>query len=421
MMFKTIAAIATQVYESAKSALESLRNNKLRSFLSALGITIGIFSIIMVLSIVNSLQSNLESSVDSLGKDVAFIDKWPWEFGSDYKWWKYMNRPNTSISELKKLEERVTLAEACAFTIDVNRKSLKYLNRTAENANGTGVTYHYNKIRELNFEYGRYFTEDEANKGDNVVIIGKNIAENLFLTLNPIDRYVTLSGNKFRVIGVLKKEGESLINNSLDNNFLIPAKAAGMFVRLNNQFTNTRIQVKAKNGVSVNQLENELKGIMRSIRKLSPAEEADFSVNKTTLLIKPLKSLFSVVNAAGWVIGGFAILVGGFGIANIMFVSVKERTQQIGIQKSLGAKNYFILIEFLVEAIVLCLAGGIIGITLVYGITIGVKNTFDVNLFLSTQNIITGIFVSVSIGLVSGFIPAYTAANLNPVDAIRSK
>ncbi len=421
MMFKSTAIILTQVYESAKSALASLKNNKLRSFLSALGITIGIFSIIMVLSIVNSLQTNLENSVDSLGKDVAFIDKWPWEFGSDYKWWKYMNRPNASISELKKLEERVTLAKACAFTIDVNRKALKYLNRTAENANGTGVTYHYNNIRELNFSNGRYFTEDEANKGDNVVIIGSNLAENLFLTLNPVDRYITISGNKFRVIGVLQKEGESLINNSLDNNFLIPAKAASAFVRLNNQFTNTRIQVKAKDGVSVNQLENELKGIMRSIRKLSPSEEANFSVNKTTLLIKPLKSLFSVVNMAGWVIGGFAILVGGFGIANIMFVSVKERTQQIGIQKSLGAKNYFILIEFLVEAIVLCLAGGLIGISLVYGITLGVKNALDVNLFLSNQNIITGIFISVSIGMVSGFIPAYTAANLNPVDAIRSK
>jgi putative ABC transport system permease protein len=420
-MFKSTAIILTQVYESAKSAFSSLKNNKLRSFLSALGITIGVFSIIMVLCIVNSLQTNLENSVNSLGKDVAFIDKWPWEFSSDYKWWKYMNRPNASISELKKLEERVTLAKACAFTIDINRKVLKYLNRTAENTNGTGVTYHFNKIRELNFSNGRYFTEDEANKGDNVVILGSNLAENLFLTLNPVDRYITISGNKFKVIGVLQKEGESLINNSLDNNFLIPAKAASVFIRLNNQFTNTRIQVKAKDGVSVNQLENELKGIMRSIRKLSPAEEANFSINKTTLLIKPLKSLFSVVNMAGWVIGGFAILVGGFGIANIMFVSVKERTQEIGIQKSLGAKNYFILIEFLVEAIILCLAGGLIGVSLVYVITLSVKNALDINLFLSNQNILTGIFISVSIGIVSGFIPAYTAANLSPVDAIRSK
>ncbi|MFN4082248.1 MAG: ABC transporter permease [Bacteroidia bacterium] len=416
-----VLATLTQITESIKSALSSLQNNKLRSFLSTLGITIGIFSIIMVLSIVNSLQKNLENSVNSLGKDVAFVDKWPWEFGSDYKWWKYMNRPNPTISELKKIEERSVLAKASALTVDINRKTLKFLNRIAENASGVGVTYQYNQIRELNFGFGRYFTEDEAAKGDFVVILGYNIAENLFQALNPIDRFVMISGNKFKVIGVLAKEGESLINNSLDNSFLIPAKTAGMFLRLNNQFVNARIQVKAKDNVSINMLSNELTGIMRSIRKLGPAEEADFSINKTTLLIKPLKSLFSVVNMAGWVIGGFAMLVGGFGIANIMFVSVKERTQQIGIQKSLGAKNYFILIEFLTEAVLLCLVGGIIGICMVYGITVAVKNALEVNLFLSNHNIIIGILVSVIIGIISGFIPAYTAANLNPVDAIRSK
>lgn len=420
-MFNTILATLTQINESAKSAALSLQNNKLRSFLSTLGITIGIFSIIMVLSIVNSLQKNLENSINSLGKDVAFIDKWPWDFGSDYKWWKYMNRPNPTLTELKKIEERTTLAKACAFTIDINRKSLKYLNRTAENAGGIGVSYQYNVIRELNLSNGRYFTEEESNKGDNVIILGSSLAQNLFLTLNPLDRYISVSGNKFRVVGIIAKEGESLISNSLDNSFIVPAKSAAALVKINNRFLNTRIHVKAKENVSINMLSNELTGVMRSIRKLSPAEDADFSVNKTTLLIKPLKSLFGVVNIAGWIIGGFAMLVGGFGIANIMFVSVKERTQQIGIQKSLGAKNYFILIEFLVEAVLLCLAGGFIGISLVYIITLIVKHSFEVNLFLSAVNIFTGVIVSVVIGLISGFIPAYTAANLNPVDAIRSK
>lgn len=418
---KLVLATLTQITESAKSALHSLQNNRLRSLLSTLGITIGIFSIIMVLSIVNSLQKNLENSVNSLGKDVAFIDKWPWEFGADYKWWKYMNRPNPTLTELKKIEERSMLAKACAYTIDINRKTLKYLNRTAENTSGVGVTYHFNQIREMNFLHGRYFTEDEATKGDMVVILGHTIAENLFQALNPVDRYITISGYKLKVVGVLAREGESLINNSFDNVFIVPAKTAGLFIKLNNQFVNSRIQVKAKENVSINMLSNELTGIMRSIRKLSPAEESDFSVNKTTLLIKPLKSLFSVVNMAGWVIGGFAMLVGGFGIANIMFVSVKERTQQIGIQKSLGAKNYFILIEFLTEAVILCLIGGIAGISLVYVVTVVVKNLMEVNLFLSSENIITGIVVSVVIGILSGFVPAYTAAKLNPVDAIRSK
>jgi putative ABC transport system permease protein len=184
---------------------------------------------------------------------------------------------------------------------------------------------------------------------------------------------------------------------------------------------NSRIQIKAQEGISVDLLENELKGVMRSVRKLRPNEEPDFAINKTTLLSKPLKSLFGVVSTAGWIIGLFAILVGGFGIANIMFVSVKERTQQIGIQKSLGAKNYFVLIEFLVEAVVLCTIGGLIGLLSVYLITVAVKNIMDINLFLSTGNIITGLTVSVVIGIVSGFIPAYSASKLDPVEAIRAK
>jgi putative ABC transport system permease protein len=232
---------------------------------------------------------------------------------------------------------------------------------------------------------------------------------------------VSIKGKKFKVIGLFKKEGESMLNNSMDNVFLIPVKTAANFLRLNSNMVNSRIQVKAKDGISVNLLENELKGIMRSIRKLSPNEEADFAINKTTLLSKPLKSLFSVVSLGGWIIGLFAILVGGFGIANIMFVSVKERTQQIGIQKSLGAKNYFILIEFLVESVILCLVGGSIGLLAVFLITIGVKSYLDLNLFLSSGNIITGLLVSVSIGIISGFIPAYRASQLDPVEAIRAK
>jgi putative ABC transport system permease protein len=184
---------------------------------------------------------------------------------------------------------------------------------------------------------------------------------------------------------------------------------------------NGRIQIKAKEGVTVDQLENEIRGVMRTIRKLRPSEEQNFALNKTTLLSKPLKSLFSVVSFAGWIIGLFAILVGGFGIANIMFVSVKERTQQIGIQKSLGAKNYFILIEFLVEAVLLCLVGGALGLISVYSITLVVKATAGINLFLGLNNIVTGIIVSVSIGLISGFIPAYSASKLDPVEAIRAK
>ncbi len=418
---KPYLIVLTQVIESAKSAWSALQSNKIRTFLSTLGITIGIFCIIMVLSIVDSLEKNLQNSVESLGKDVAIIEKWPWEFGADYKWWKYMNRPNPTLTELDKLSEKLTQYKGISLNIDLSSITLKYKQNSAENASGVAVSHGYREVRDFDLTDGRYFTENESRTGEQVVIIGSNIASNLFPSLNPIDKEISIKGKPFRVIGVFAKEGESIIGNSTDNLFVIPVKTAGNFVRINSNMVNSRIQIKAKDGVSVDQLENEVKGVMRIIRKLRPGEEQDFAINKTTLLSKPLKSLFGVVSTAGWIIGLFAILVGGFGIANIMFVSVKERTQQIGIQKSLGAKNYFILIEFLVEAVILCLVGGAIGLLFVYLITVAVKAYVGLNLFLSAGNILTGIVVSVSIGLISGFIPAYSASKLDPVEAIRAK
>ncbi len=418
---KQAAIILNQLIESVYAAFDALRGNKVRTFLSTLGITIGIFCIILVLSIVDSMQKNLQNSVESLGKDVAFIEKWPWEFGPDYKWWKYMNRPNPTLDELKKVSEQTTLSQANALTIDLPNSILKYKNNSAEGVRGSAVSFGYSEVRDLDIELGRYFLENESTNGEPVVMIGWGIAQNLFPNINPLEREITLKGRKFRVIGVFRKEGESLLGNSMDNVYLIPVKAAATYVRLNSDMVNSRIQVKAKEGVPVDMLENELKGVMRSVRKLRPFEEQNFALNKTTLLSEPLKQLFGVVTFGGWIIGGFAMLVGGFGIANIMFVSVKERTQQIGIQKALGAKNYFILIEFLVESIVLCIVGGIIGLSSVYGITLLVKYSLDMNLFLSFGNVITGLLVSVIIGIISGFIPAYSASRLDPVEAIRAK
>jgi putative ABC transport system permease protein len=222
------------------------------------------------------------------------------------------------------------------------------------------------------------------------------------------------------VVGVFAKEGESLIGNSLDNAIIIPINAAAKFVRINSDDVNSKIHVKA-GMAGVPALEQELNGIMRSQRKLRPGQEENFALNKITLITQQLDQTFKTVNIAGWIIGLFAMLVGGFGIANIMFVSVKERTNQIGIQKSLGAKNYFILIEFLIEAVILCLLGCIIGLLLVWGIIAVLGAVFQVVFFLSLKNIIIGVLTSVWIGVISGFLPALSASKLNPVDAIRSK
>jgi putative ABC transport system permease protein len=420
-MFKQAAIVTNQVFESASFALEALRTNRLRTLLSTLGITIGIFCIIMVLTMVESLQRNVQSSVESLGKDVVFIDKWPWTFGPDYKWWKFMNRPNPRLTEQEVVDMRSQMADASALVVTLNNVTVKYESNSAAGINVLGVSHNYDRIRSFDLREGRYFTENESQNGLPVAVLGNAIAQTLFPSGSGVDRHIMIKGRKYRVIGIAEKEGQSMIGNSMDDLLLLPVQNIANFVRLNSNRINAQIQVKSKEGVSVERLEEELRGIMRSQRKLRPGEEEDFALNKTTLIAEPLNQVFCVVTFAGWFIGGFAVLVGGFGIANIMFVSVKERTNQIGIQKSLGAKNYFILIEFMVEAVVLCLVGGTIGILLVWMCAAGVRSFFDFNMVLSIGNIITGLTVSVVIGIGSGLIPAYSASRLDPVVAIRSK
>jgi len=375
----------------------------------------------MVLTMVDSLQRNVEGSIESLGKDVIFIDKWPWDFSGDYKWWKYMNRPNVRLSELRTVTDKSELAGATAMVVQLGNVVIKYQSNTAEGVTIFGVSNNYKNVRSFDLYNGRYFTENESENGSNVAIIGYGIGETLFPNLNPIDKDISIKGRKFKIIGVTAKEGESIIGNSLDQLVMIPVQTVANYVRINSDRANAQIQVKAANGVPLQMMEDELRGIMRSVRKLKPWEEQNFALNKTTLITEPLKAFFAVMSVAGWIIGGFAMLVGGFGIANIMFVSVKERTNQIGIQKSLGAKNYFVLIEFLVEAIILCIFGGAIGIAMVWGISYIVTNSIHFTISLTIGNILTGVLVSVVVGVISGFIPALSASRLNPVDAIRSK
>jgi putative ABC transport system permease protein len=417
---KNLQIIATQIKESAISALHTMYVNKVRTFLSTLGITIGIFCIIAVLAVVESFESNLHKSVESLGNDVVFVEKMPWTFGPGYKWWKYMSRPNASIDELKNIEQKSELSEAQMLTISISGKTVKNGSNSASGIDIQGVTHDYYLVRNFNLYKGRYFTENESENGALICIIGYNLAQTLFPNTESVGKSVKISGIKFNVIGVFEQEGESMIGNSMDNVIVIPVNAASKFVRINSDDAQSRIHVKAgKMGIPA--LEQELNGIMRSKRKLKPGQEENFALNKITLITQQLDKTFVTVNIAGWIIGLFAMLVGGFGIANIMFVSVKERTNQIGIQKSLGAKNYFILIEFLIEAVILCLLGCAIGLLLVWGIILTLGAVFQVVFFLSFKNIIIGLLTSICIGIVSGFLPALSASKLNPVDAIRSK
>ncbi len=405
--------------ESILFAIHALVVNKLRTFLSLLGITIGIFAIITVFTVVDSLEQNLRKSVQSLGDDVVFVEKWPWTFGPDYPWWKYMNRPVPDFTELDAIHKKCDGAQSAAFVISANI-TVKYKSNSIENVTIICASYEYDKVKNFEIEEGRYFTEIESSAGRPVAVIGDVLAKALFPNLNPLGQMIKVSGAKVMVIGIFKKEGESILGGSPDTQVLVPVQYARSLIDIRSDNLDPQLLVRAKSGVSNDELIDELTGLMRSIRKLQPKVEDNFALNQTSLISNQFDSLFDIVGIAGWIIGGFSILVGGFGIANIMFVSVKERTNIIGIQKSLGAKNYFILLQFIFESIFLSLFGGVIGLLIVYIITVTAGDSFGMEITLSKSNTILGFTISILIGVVSGFVPAYGASQLDPVEAIRA-
>jgi putative ABC transport system permease protein len=405
--------------ESYLFATTALRENKLRTILSLLGITIGIFSIISVFTVFDSMENEIRSSIESLGNDVLFIQKWPWSFGSDYAWWKYMNRPLPKIDEIDFIKRKSNGAESVAFMASTSR-TVEHLNNSIEGIGILGVSQDYDKCMTVDISDGRYFSDMESSGGKNVVIIGSFIAENLYANTDPIGKEVKIFGRKLTIIGVLKKKGDNMFGDNSDKEAMLPINFMRNLVDIRSESADPLIIVRAKKGVTNEELKDELTGIIRSEHRLKPLAEDDFAINETSLLTQGFESLFAVIALVGWVIGGFSILVGGFGIANIMFVSVKERTSIIGIQKSLGAKRYFILFEFLFEAVILSLIGGIVGLLIVFAGTQIVSIFFDMHFKLGMGNIMLGIITSGIIGIIAGFVPAWTAARLNPVDAIRA-
>ncbi|MDX5346413.1 MAG: ABC transporter permease [Hymenobacteraceae bacterium] len=409
------------VFESFQFAWQALRSNLLRTILSLLGVTIGIFAIIAVLTIVDSLEKNIRSSMSFLGDKVIYVQKWPWSFGGEYQWWRYFKRPIPTLQEYKVLERQLENHNGVAIFWSRGGNTLKYRSNSVSDVNLQGVSYQFNRVSDVPVVDGRYFTQQEINGARNVMIIGATVAENLFPRDNPVGKEVRLRGLKFSVIGVMEKQGENLLGMpSNDKNAIIPHGAFNKMFSTNAFGSEPLIAVKGRdNDEGLQELEYEITGLMRSIRGLKPRDEVNFALNRPEMLADAITGLFKVINFAGWIIGGFAMLVGGFGIANIMFVSVKERTNIIGIQKSLGAKNYFILFQFLFESVFLSLIGGSLGILLVSLLTIIPQDALEIT--MSVGNIAVGLSVSVIIGILSGIIPAVLAANLDPVIAIRSK
>ncbi len=409
----------TLLFESLRFALHALRVNKLRTALSVLGVTVGIFAIISVFTMVDSLEGNIRGSIESLGDNVVFVQKWPWTFGSDYPWWKYMNRPVPSVREKEFIEKKSKKAAAVCFLASTSINAT-YKQNSLESISLSAVSYEYNRVKDFELHAGRYFSANEAATGKAVCLVGYDVAGVLFGNPSIVGRQIKIEGRKVLVIGVFQREGDSFLGESVDLQIFIPTNFASNFMDIRSQQHNPFLMVKAKPDVTNRELIDELTGIMRSVRRLKPKAEENFALNQISMLINTFAQLFSVINWAGIIIGMFSILVGGFGIANIMFVSVKERTRLIGIQKSLGAKNTFILFQFLSEAIILCIIGGLIGLGFLWVIVIGIQKGLDFEVFLSWKNVFLGLGISASIGLISGIWPAKSASELDPVEAIRS-
>ncbi len=416
-----IAIFFKLITESISFAIGSLKGDKFRTFLSLFGVTIGIFSIVSVFTAIDALKSNVETGLNSLGSNTVYIDRFPWspDETGEYKWWEFMTRPAVKIEEFNFLKENSKTLDNIAFVSSTNL-NLKYKRYYINNINVVAPTYDWEKINNLNIEKGRYFSIYESKTSNPVAIIGYEIAQTLFPEENPLNKVIRVGNSKALVIGVLKKSGESIVNVfDNDNSIIIPYSSASTI--FNVKRASTMITATPKEDINREEFIQELKNLMRSIRRLKPQQKDSFAINEMTFILNSTKQIFSGINLAGWIIGGFSILIGGFGIANIMFVSVKERTNLIGIQKALGAKKFTILTQFLAEAVFLAIAGGAFGILFVFLVVVALGDIEAFPMKLSVYNILRGLIISSTIGVIAGFLPAKTAADLNPVDAINSK
>jgi putative ABC transport system permease protein len=409
-------------------AFQELRANKLRTFLSLLGVTIGVFCIVSILTVFDSLQQNIKNNMQSLGSNVLYIGKFPWipEDEGEYQWWKYKARPICNYAELKKIQENVHSAAYATLCYSDESQNLQFENNAVSGVNVFAVTYDFNKLQPIDINEGRYFSLSEMNSGkSNTVVIGSNVADELFgTTISPIGKFLTIFGKKFQIIGVMKKQGKTMTGFDFDNGMILSYLYVSSIRNIDNNagngFIDPMIMVKSRPGIDLKEMKYEIKSVLRSTRLLKPKDKDNFSFNQLDAIQNSIDSIFAMFNVGGFIIAFFSLLVGSFGIANIMFVSVKERTSQIGLKKALGAKPNTILAEFLIESIILCLLGGLVGILFVFVLSKVVSNTIDFPLFMSFFNFMIGVGVSVLVGIIAGIIPAVRASKLNPVEAIRS-
>jgi putative ABC transport system permease protein len=407
------------------TAVLELRNNRVRTLLSFLGISIGIFCIVAVFTMVDSLKNNINESLSGLGNNIMYINKFAWmpEPGEkEYAWWVYKSRPQCKLNELKQLKRQIPAISYSSMLFTSN-ENIKYNDNEVENITINAVGYDFNKLQNFELNTGRYFAKKEMEGSSNVILIGSEVKQALFGNINAVGRSVQIFGRPFYVIGVLKKRGKDITGFNLDNSIICSYKFIATFKNIEDdsqEFADNTIMIKLKENYNLEEVKYEIKGILRAMRRVAPGRKDNFAINVLSSLQSGIDGIFATLNVVGFFIGFFSLLVGAFGIANIMFVTVKERTSQIGLKKAIGAPASVILTEFLIESVLLCIIGGLVGIGLVMLVAAIATKQLDFKVTLSLNNFIIGVSISVIVGIIAGYLPAKRASKLDPVAAIRS-
>lgn len=400
--------------EGSKIAISAIWTNKTRAILTTTCIVIGIVSVTAMNTISDGIDRSFEESMDMLGRNVIYVEKWPWGFGGEYKWWEYRNRREMRVSYVEDIRQLAPSASNVSASA-TRRASIKYEDRIAENVQLSGVTQSYFRTAGLDIEDGRAFTEGEVDRAAGVVILGASVEDLLFPNNeDPLGKTVRINNKRFTVIGVLEKRGNFLGLEDTDNQMIVPISAYGTLYSLR---YGVQIAVQFPDEETLEDGEYEVIGAMRQIRQLDPLEENDFSINKAALFEQEFQGMKVAIYGIGIFLTGLALFVGGIGVMNIMFVSVKERTKEIGIRKAVGAKSWEILLQFLMEAIVICLVGGIIGVLLSIGITELINQFFVA--YMNWLTVINAILICAIVGILFGYIPSRKAAKSDPIESLR--
>ncbi|MFK7847268.1 MAG: ABC transporter permease [Rhodothermales bacterium] len=407
--------ILSEIWEGFRIALRAIRANKLRTFLTTLGIIIGITSVTAMATVINGLDQNFEDQLSELGTDVLYIEKWPWARGPGFKWWNYINRPDIEAELAEVVADRSKYAVAAAPVVNTSR-AVRYGDKSLSGVGVQGSTANYPKVFSVDIASGRYFGELEDRSGRNVSVIGAGIAEELFPIEEPIGKQIRIAGVRFQVIGVLAKKGSSAEGQgSADMQIQVP------FSAFKNNFGMSRrsasVRVRVINSGVMDDAKDELTGILRTARRLDAKEENDFEINEQRTLREQLAPIKLTIYSIGIFLTALSLLVGGIGVMNIMFVSVKERTREIGVRKAIGAKRRTILMQFLIEAVLVCVLGGLIGVLFSVLITFLINLVFTAILPVST--VLIAFLICILIGVIFGLAPAWTAAKAEPIEALR--